>query len=139
MSLVIKGVVFILFIFLCVFAASFFISPDYFSSNSETDKERQFTDIRGKVEFESYCASCHGKLGAGDGPSSITLSKLPPNFLNSQSRYVNGFQEEGLKKTLANGIPNSQMPKFNYLPEKVKENIVFYLIYLHENSIKNQN
>lgn len=78
-----------------------------------------------------YCASCHGQQGRGDGPASITLSRLPPDFLNLKEKYKNGFTKEGLNKTINNGVDNSQMPKFDYLPKEVKDKIVEYLLVLH--------
>lgn len=33
-----------------------------------------------RVKFETLCATCHGKTGAGDGPASAGLNPKPRNF-----------------------------------------------------------
>lgn len=33
-----------------------------------------------RVKFETLCATCHGKTGAGDGPASQGLTPKPRNF-----------------------------------------------------------
>lgn len=34
----------------------------------------------GKTLWNTHCASCHGKTGAGDGAKAATLETAPPNF-----------------------------------------------------------
>jgi len=44
---------------------------------------------RGKQLFSSYCASCHGSTGKGDGPVASSL-RTPPADLTSLSRKHGG-------------------------------------------------
>jgi cytochrome c553 len=123
-SLPIKYVVLVMFLLLLIFSASFFMPQN---KEGSTDVKKDDEIVQGQLAFESYCASCHGYSGEGNGPSAVTLSKLPPNFLNKEVIFKNGFSKAGLEKTINEGIPNSQMPKFDYLPEKVKKSLILYL------------
>lgn len=103
------------------------------------EKNLQLTESqqKGRHHYIEYCATCHGPKGKGDGPTSITLKKTLPNFLNPNTKYKNNFDAAGLLKTINYGIPDTEMPAFNYLPNNVKEDIVEFLIYL--NATKNYN
>jgi mono/diheme cytochrome c family protein len=61
----------------------------------------------GAQYFSQYCASCHGSDGMR---SSAQLTK------------------EKLNKIINQGIPGTQMPKFDYLPKQKKEEIIEYLL-----------
>lgn len=39
---------------------------------------------KGKQIFQTYCASCHGKLGAGDGPAAAALTPKPANLAQTK-------------------------------------------------------
>ncbi len=43
----------------------------------------------GKEMYKSYCASCHGKIGKGDGPAAPAL-KTPPSDLTLLSKNNSG-------------------------------------------------
>jgi mono/diheme cytochrome c family protein len=49
----------------------------------------QTSAASGKQMFETYCASCHGTSGRGDGPASGAL-KSPPADLTALSKKNNG-------------------------------------------------
>lgn len=53
------------------------------------EKAKQVTDIVGKKEFVTYCGSCHGSNGKGDGPIVDFLERKPPN-LTLLSKNNNG-------------------------------------------------
>ncbi len=53
------------------------------------EKAKQVTDIVGKKEFVTYCGSCHGSNGKGDGPIVDFLERKPPN-LTQLSKNNNG-------------------------------------------------
>jgi mono/diheme cytochrome c family protein len=38
----------------------------------------------GRATFQSYCATCHGDLGAGDGPGAAVADPRPYNFTNPE-------------------------------------------------------
>lgn len=61
----------------------------------------------GAQYFSQYCASCHGSNGMGSDAQ---------------------FTKEKLNKILNQGIPGTQMPKFDYLPKQTKEEIIEYLL-----------
>jgi mono/diheme cytochrome c family protein len=45
----------------------------------------------GRADFSTYCTSCHGAKGAGDGVIAATLAKRPPDLtklaLNNDGKY----------------------------------------------------
>jgi mono/diheme cytochrome c family protein len=41
--------------------------------------------ITGMQDYTAYCTSCHGKGGAGDGPSAATAGQPVPNFTTPQA------------------------------------------------------
>jgi mono/diheme cytochrome c family protein len=45
----------------------------------------------GKVAYETYCASCHGISGKGDGPLGKSLKKPPADLTQLQSRNGGKF------------------------------------------------
>lgn len=53
------------------------------------EKAKDLTDIVGKKEFVTYCGSCHGSNGKGDGPIVHFLERKPPN-LTQLSKNNNG-------------------------------------------------
>ncbi len=44
------------------------------------ENAKQTTDIVGKKEFVTYCGSCHGSNGKGDGPIVDFLERKPPSL-----------------------------------------------------------
>lgn len=51
------------------------------SSNlSMAEEIKNLTDIVGKNDFVTYCGSCHGTDGKGDGPIANFLERKPPNL-----------------------------------------------------------
>ncbi|BBH51822.1 c-type cytochrome [Fluviispira sanaruensis] len=146
---VITGI-FIVFFFILI--AVFMIIPAYFDKSplgklfqnspapwaitEEEKKNFNYTDkqLLGRNAFIEYCANCHGPSGKGDGPLSVTLRKRAPNFIDPSTKYINGFSKESLLKTIEKGIPKSEMPEFYFLPSETKENIIEFLLHLHENA-----
>lgn len=63
-----------------------------YSSAQETGKgvKREAAPITsaasGKEMFMSYCASCHGKDGKGDGPAATSLKNLPADLTTLAKR-----------------------------------------------------
>lgn len=71
----------------------------------------------GKGLFKQNCVQCHGAMGRGDGASAGTMKPAPRN-LTVSSGWVNGFDLPGVYRTLSEGIRNSSMASFDYLPRK---------------------
>lgn len=63
--------------------AYIFISFIFLISSSNlslADEVKNVTDIVGKKEFVTYCGSCHGSDGKGDGPIVHFLERKPPSL-----------------------------------------------------------
>lgn len=54
----------------------------------------------GKREFESNCASCHGKSGKGDGPLKEMLNKSPPDLTQLAKNNNGVFPMDRLYKVI---------------------------------------
>jgi mono/diheme cytochrome c family protein len=137
-----------LFVFLAV---GFLIVPAFFDKDpfggrlfeagpapwalSEQEQARfQYTEaqLKGRYHFQNYCASCHGPEGRGNGPSSATLNRRPPNFITTASNgFRNGLAKDQILKTLEEGIPGSEMPAYKHLPAEVKDQIAEFIVYLN--------
>lgn len=57
----------------------------------------------GKALYATYCASCHGMTGNGDGPVSAGLDPKPAKHTNGD--YMNQLSHEHLVKVLKEGGP----------------------------------
>lgn len=56
---------------------------------------------KGKVIFNTMCASCHGPGGKGDGVASAALNPKPRDL--SSSDYVSGLSDAHLTKVINKG------------------------------------
>jgi mono/diheme cytochrome c family protein len=81
---------------------------------------------RGKTLFEQNCVQCHGAMGRGDGTSAGTMTPAPRNFTAS-SGWVNGFDLPDVYRTLSEGVRNSSMASFEYLPRKDRMALAHYI------------
>jgi cytochrome c553 len=111
-------------------------SPAPWAIDEQTQAKLQLNEnqTKGRYHFVQYCSGCHGPDGRGNGPTSQTLARRPPNFLNpSVAGYTNGLTKQGVLKTINEGIQGTQMPKYSHLPEDVKEQISEYVEHLHNN------
>ena len=70
---------------------------------------------RGKDSYIKYCARCHGLQREG-----ISAPPLLPHFIRH-------FSDDRLKDIIKNSLPQTLMPKFNYLREEEISSIVHYL------------
>lgn len=59
------------------------------SSSNAPAKLQHASATNAKQMYASYCASCHGKDGKGDGPVAASL-KMPPTDLTLLSKNNNG-------------------------------------------------
>jgi mono/diheme cytochrome c family protein len=55
----------------------------------------------GALLYSTYCASCHGPKGAGDGPISASMNPRPAN--HSDHVYMASLSDEHLYKVIAQG------------------------------------
>lgn len=56
---------------------------------------------RGDVVYQTYCASCHGTRGAGDGPIAQALDPKPAR--HNDGTYMNALSNEYLFKVIDEG------------------------------------
>lgn len=81
---------------------------------------------RGQVLFNQNCVACHGPAGRGDGPAAKGLNPPPRDFSHAAG-WKNGYQIEGIWKTLQEGVKGSAMVAYEYLSQKDRMAIVHYV------------
>lgn len=59
------------------------------------------TPANGQVTFKTYCNSCHGDTGAGDGPASAALTPKPANF--TDPKHAAEVTDEYIYKMVKDG------------------------------------
>jgi mono/diheme cytochrome c family protein len=79
------------------------------------EKVMLIQSLKGADLFRSYCASCHGREGKGDGPVAPALNAKVPDLTTIAQRHGGVFPEkwvtdliEGPKSVLAHG--SREMP-----------------------------
>ncbi len=55
----------------------------------------------GQSSYETYCATCHGKTGKGDGPSAASLTPKPAN--HTDKKLMSTLSNEEIFKTIKEG------------------------------------
>ena len=71
----------------------------------------------GKNLYGEKCVICHGLMGNGKGPASVSFSPPPADFTKPQFWQKPGV-DEFIASTVKNGHP--PMPAFNLPPEEIK-------------------
>jgi len=69
---------------------------------------KEFSVERGKVLYDTYCSSCHGKNGDGNGPAAASLRPRPTNFLDL--KYMPMRSRVDHYEVIAGGRLNTAMP-----------------------------
>jgi mono/diheme cytochrome c family protein len=59
------------------------------------------TPANGQVTFKTYCNSCHGDSGAGDGPAAVSLNPKPANF--TDAKHAAEVTDEYIYKMVKDG------------------------------------
>lgn len=78
----------------------------------------------GRVIYQSYCATCHGQTGKGDGPSAPGLNPKPFDLTSHVPLHTDGE----LNWWVTNGIPETAMPAWlNTLTEDQRWQVVAYI------------
>lgn len=56
---------------------------------------------KGKASFKTFCVTCHGEKGDGDGPGAAALNPKPAKF--SDSKYMSTLTDDHLVKVISEG------------------------------------
>jgi len=87
--------------------------------------------VRGQNVFTARCAACHGRKGAGDGPSARRLTRLPTDFTKKRP------SRERARYVLEHGLPNTAMvPMAQNLSLIEEEAVIMYLRSLYRPTLK---
>ena len=70
------------------------------AQNSLDIKAAPTPAISGKAMYDSYCASCHGVSGKGDGPVSPALKTAPPDLTTMAARNNGQFPAFRIKSII---------------------------------------
>ncbi|MFL5354502.1 c-type cytochrome [Archangium sp.] len=85
---------------------------------------------KGKGVYATYCQTCHGMKGEGDGPMGTYLNPKPRNFLTEP--FKQGNKPEQIFQTLGKGVPGSAMVAFVNLPEEDRWALAHYVVELQK-------
>jgi mono/diheme cytochrome c family protein len=78
----------------------------------------------GKKVFETYCVTCHGTSGKGDGPAGKALNPPPRDF--TSVKVMAGFTDDQLKEIIKNG--KGDMPPWgSTLKDEDITNVLSYI------------
>jgi len=67
----------------------------------------------GKMDFETYCAPCHGLSGTGDGPVASELTRKPIDLTALKKNAGGVFPHDKIKKI----VDGRSMPRSHGTPE----------------------
>ena len=86
----------------------------------------------GKAAYGQYCARCHGETGKGDGLDAKRFYPRPRDFSLGVYKFRSTASgtppsDEDLFRTIAQGLPGSNMPDWQHLDEKTRWQLVYYL------------
>jgi high-affinity iron transporter len=85
----------------------------------------------GKILFQENCVSCHGLLGAGDGPSADTLNPKPRDF--TAPERMNVCTPLQFYQAVTFGVDGTAMPSFaEAFTPRQRWNLAFYLMTLRQ-------
>ncbi len=91
--------------------------------------------IRGRELFELKCASCHGSLGAGDGPQASLHNPKPRDFRRGIFKWTSTQMAEtahlfDIQETIRLGVPGTAMPASTDLTERESRALAEYVRWL---------
>jgi len=90
----------------------------------------------GRVQYERFCATCHGVDGMGDGPVSMTGSIRGPIggvlALNGPASVARVYSDGHIYTSIRNGV--RRMPAYQRIPSDDRWDIVNYVRYLNGQS-----
>jgi cytochrome c oxidase cbb3-type subunit 2 len=86
----------------------------------------------GRAAYDQYCARCHGLTGSGDGVDAKRFYPRPRDLKLGVYKFRSTASgtpptDEDLFQTLAQGLPGSNMPDWQFLSEATRWQLVHYL------------
>jgi mono/diheme cytochrome c family protein len=96
---------------------------------------RDFRSLEnGRVQYETYCAVCHGSRGMGDGPVSLSSPKKGPfagvfPLVGLVTARSDGFLYNVIRIG-SGGFPGFRMPSYKRIPPQDRWDIVNYVRFL---------
>ena len=72
------------------------------------------TLARGRELYATYCVTCHGESGAGDGVAGKALNPPPRSFVSAEG-WTRGHRVSEIFRTLSEGIQGTGMVAYDYL------------------------
>lgn len=83
---------------------------------------------RGKTTYETYCASCHGDEGWGDGPSAENLDPPPAPLAHTAQMLSDGYLYYRISEGGVSAPFNSSMPAWDTtLTEAQRWDVINYI------------
>ncbi|MBM4157764.1 MAG: cytochrome c [Ignavibacteria bacterium] len=82
--------------------------------------------VKGKQVYETYCTSCHGNEGKGDGLAGVNLKPPPRNF-HILTEWTNGTKISEIYKTLEEGIVSRGMAQYNNISPEDRFAVIHYI------------
>ncbi|CDG84038.1 cytochrome c family protein [Janthinobacterium agaricidamnosum NBRC 102515 = DSM 9628] len=80
---------------------------------------------RGAVLYAAQCASCHGALGAGDGPLAASLEPKPIAFTDRERAASRSVM--ALYQVVSQGVEGTSMTSFAALPDADRWALAFFI------------
>ena len=95
-----------------------------------TDSKAEGDAAKGGEVYKTYCATCHGDTGKGDGIAAAALDPKPRDLSNAE--YVSGLTDAHIKKVASEGGASvgmsPAMPAWGgIIPEADIDNIIAYI------------
>ena len=122
------------------------------SLRGQTSQAAPAAELDGHQLFKTYCASCHGENGHGNGPAADSLRHIPPDLARFATKNGGVFPSERLTRIVdGRDVPshgNREMPvwgdAFREMPggisaETVKARIAAIMKYLELLQARNGN
>jgi len=102
------------------------------ATNMQTAPSAPVDVTQGKAVFETYCVSCHGAGGRGDGPATAGTGPRmdpPPANLADQNR-MHGIAAMNIYDSVKLGIPGTAMVALPHLSDQDAWNVAHYVLTL---------
>lgn len=80
---------------------------------------------RGGALYQAQCGSCHGALGAGDGPLAAQLDPPPVAFTDRQRAGSRSLL--GLYQVISQGMAGTAMPSFDTLSDEDRWALAYFV------------